>query len=143
MTWAGLVDAIEHRLGMYTGRPTYERAVYLVVGFDLAQPTSRLTELQARIAGRHSIGSLSWESVLLAEAIGADVQTPPPLGPLSTEDDARAVTALVRELRALDAASGGAGNLWSSTTTAMTGEESRRAADWIGGPTPPPRPPTP
>jgi hypothetical protein len=139
MTWPDLVDAIEHRLARYTGRPTYERAVFLVVGFDLAQPTSRLAELQTRIAGRHATGTLGWEGVLLAEAIGADPQSPPPLGPLSGGDDARAIAALIRELRALAPAPSGSGNPWATTESAMTGEESRRAADWIGGPTPTPR----
>ncbi len=138
MTWPDLVDAIEHRLARYTGRPTYERAVFLVVGFDLAQPTSRLAELQTRIAGRHATGALGWEGVLLAEAIGADPQSPPPLGPLSGGDDARAIAALIRELRALAPAPSGSGNPWATTESAMTGEESRRAADWIGGPTPTP-----
>jgi hypothetical protein len=54
------------------GRPTYERAVALVIGFDMAQPDSINEPMQARITARHKTGPLGWESVLKEEALGGD-----------------------------------------------------------------------
>jgi hypothetical protein len=49
---------------MWVGRPTYERAVALVIGFDMAQPESVDGPLQSRIAARHDTGPLGWPWVL-------------------------------------------------------------------------------
>jgi hypothetical protein len=86
---------------MYVGRPTYARAVALVVGFDLAQPESISGSMQERVSRRLRAGSNGWPWVLMAEAIGGDVQNPPDLDELSPEQDALAITHLVSELRSL------------------------------------------
>lgn len=98
--WPEFVELLEHRLGLYVGRPTYERAVCLLTGFDLAQPGSIHAELQDRLARRGYTGPISWPSVLLAEALSADVHAPPALGPLTPEEDRAAIAFLCAELRA-------------------------------------------
>lgn len=93
---------------MWVGRPTYERAVALVTGFDMAQAVSIHGPMQERILERHSTGPTGWPWVLLAEAIDGDVHNSGDLGGLTAEEDARAITLLVAELRAVlgpDAAS--------------------------------------
>jgi hypothetical protein len=100
VTWTELLDAIEHRLGMYTGRPTYERAVFLVQGFDLAEGHGRLALLQQRVRERHGSGPIAWSRVLLREVIPDEPAVD--LGPLTPEQDEAAIAVLVRHLRALD-----------------------------------------
>jgi hypothetical protein len=99
MDWLELTQIIEHHLGMYVGRATYERAIALLRGFDLAQGTSLWPELQKRVEARHQTGSRGWPQVLLAEALGADVRDAPDLGPLSREQNKAAIACLCRELR--------------------------------------------
>ena len=100
-TWDFVLSVLEHRLGMWVGRPTYERAVALVIGFDMAQPESVNEPLQSQIASRHGTGPLGWAWVLRAEAIGGDVHNPGDLGDLTPEQDAKAIALLVSELRAV------------------------------------------
>ena len=92
--WDFVLQAVEHRLGMWVGRPTYERAVALVTGFDMAQPTS----IQQRMWSRICTGSVDWPWVLLELAINRPVDD---LGPLAAEEDAAAISLLVTELRAV------------------------------------------
>ncbi len=99
MDWLELTDVIEDRLGMYVGRATYERAIALLRGFDLAQGTSLWPELQKRAEARHQTGSRGWPWVLLAEALGADVHDAPDLGPLTREQNKAAIASLCGELR--------------------------------------------
>jgi hypothetical protein len=103
VTWAELLDAIEHRLGMYTGRPTYERAVFLVQGFDLAEGGERLALLQERVRTRYNSGSSGWPWVLVREVVGDESSE---LGPLMPGQDAAAIAVLVRVLRELDLVEG-------------------------------------
>jgi hypothetical protein len=101
LTWAFVVSVVQSRLGMWVGRPTYERAIALVIGFDMAQAESIDQRLQARVSERCNTGSIGWPRALLAEALGEDLRTSRDLGPLSPEEDARAIDLLVKELRAV------------------------------------------
>lgn len=85
---------------MWVGRPTYERAIALVIGFDMAQPESIDQRMQSRVSERRNTGSIGWPGALLDEAIGHDLRTSG-VRPLSPEQDARAIDLLVRELRAV------------------------------------------
>ena len=98
-SWDFVLSVLESRLGMWVGRPTYERAVSLVIGFDMAQPQSVNGPLQARVSARHGTGPVGWPWVLQAEATGADVHNPGDLGGLTPGQDASAIALLVAELR--------------------------------------------
>ncbi len=100
MGWPELIEILEQRLGMYVGRPTYERAISLLTDFDLAQENSIWPDLQERVAARHQAGSAGWPWVLLAEALSQDVHNPPDLGPLTPEEDRTAIAHLCSQLRA-------------------------------------------
>ena len=99
--WAFVLAVVEHRLGMWVGPPTYERAVALVTGFDMAQADSVHPWLQERLSSRHNSGSVHWDRVLLAESLDTDVNDPKVRGPLTPEEDAVAIGLLVAELRAV------------------------------------------
>jgi hypothetical protein len=75
-TWAVVLSMVENRLGMWVGRSTYERAVALITGFDMAQTESIHGRMQAIMSKRHGTGSISWPHVLMAEATGGDVHNP-------------------------------------------------------------------
>ena len=100
-TWAFVLSMVENRLGMWVGSPTYERAVALITGFDMAQTGSIHGRMQAIMSKRHGTGPIGWPHVLMAEATGGDVHNPGDLGPLTPEQDARAIAQLVVELRSL------------------------------------------
>jgi hypothetical protein len=85
---------------MYVGRATYERAIGLVTGFDLAQPDSVWQSLQKRVQARCHTGPSGWPWVLLAEALSVDAHNPPDLGPLTPEENRTAIAHLCSELRA-------------------------------------------
>ena len=97
-SWTFVTDEVIPRLGMWTGRPTYERAVNLIVGFDLAQTESIQDRMQQRLTDRHGPSAIAWPWLILAEAIGADIHNPPDLGPITPEQDAAAIDHLRREL---------------------------------------------
>jgi hypothetical protein len=99
--WEFVIDAVEHRLGMWVGRPTYEHAVALVTGFDMAQVDSVHPLLQQRVSMRHGTGPITWATVLRAEALDVDVASAGDLGPLTPDQDGRAIKLLVGELRAV------------------------------------------
>jgi hypothetical protein len=100
-TWDFVLWTVETCLGMWVGRPTYERAVALITGFDMAQTESIHGRMQEVMSKRHGTGPIGWPHVLMAEAIGRDIHNPGDLGPLTPEDDARAIAQLVVELRSL------------------------------------------
>lgn len=103
--WEGVLYMVEHRLGMWVGRPTYERAVALITGFDLSQPISIAPAMQERVRVRRGRRvPIGWPWVLLVEALGGDFETRPDLGPLTPEEDAAAIKLLVAEVRAVIAA---------------------------------------
>jgi hypothetical protein len=99
--WPFVLSIVEGRLGMWVGRPTYERAIALVIGFDMAQPESISGPMQQRVARRLGTGSRGWPWALMAEAIGEDVNNTLDLNELSPEQDALAIAHLVRELRSV------------------------------------------
>ncbi|SRR6266545_1148181 len=99
-TWAFVLSIVENRLGMWVGRPTYERAVALITGFDMAQTESIHGRMQALMSKRHGTGPIGWPHVLMAEAIGGDVHDPGDLGPL-TQNKMPTIAQLVVELRSL------------------------------------------
>lgn len=99
--WAFVISVLESRLGMWVGRPTYERAVALVIGFDMAQPERVNGLMQSRVAARHNTGPLGWPWVLKAEATGGDVHAPGDLGDLTPEQDTAAIALLASELRSV------------------------------------------
>lgn len=98
--WQFVLSILEGRLGMWVGRPTYERAVALVIGFDMAQPESVLGEMQKRVSERLGSGSRAWPWALMDEAIGEGPSRDRDLNGLRPEQDARAIAHLVAELRA-------------------------------------------
>ncbi|MCV2395112.1 hypothetical protein OEB99_12415 [Actinotalea sp. M2MS4P-6] len=99
--WSFVLSVIEDRLGMWVGRPTYERAVALVIGFDMAQPESIGGSMQRRVSERLGSGSRGWPWVLMDEAIGESPSRGRDLSELTAEQDSLAIAHLVSELRAL------------------------------------------
>jgi len=99
-SWETILYVLEHRLGMYVGRATYERAVAFVLGFDVAQPQSIDEQIRSRLQARGYTGPLFWASVLLREALGGELHAPVDLGGLTPEQDRQAIAFLVSELRA-------------------------------------------
>lgn len=69
-------------------------------GFNLAQAESIHPRLQARMVARHDSGSLWWARVLLLEALGDEGENVRGLGPLTPEQDQRAIELLAAEIRA-------------------------------------------
>jgi hypothetical protein len=98
-TWSSVLSVVEDRLGMWVSRPTYERAIALVTGFDMAQAESIHDKMQQLVIERHNSGSLGWPFVLMAQATGGDIHVPRDLGPLTPEEDALAIAQLVADLR--------------------------------------------
>jgi hypothetical protein len=66
--WAEFLEILERRLGMFTGRATYERAVAMVIGFDLAQDQPIHPVIQKRVTARNGYGSIGWPWVLRSAA---------------------------------------------------------------------------
>jgi hypothetical protein len=58
LTWPFVIDVVQNRLGMWVGRATYERAIALVIGFDMAQAESIDQRMQSRVSKRHNTGSI-------------------------------------------------------------------------------------
>ena len=100
MGWAEFIEILERRLGMFAGRATYERAVAMVIGFDLAQDHPIHTVIEERVMARNGSGPMGWPWVLLAEALGRDLSARLDLGPLEADEDRAAIGLLSRELRA-------------------------------------------
>lgn len=109
--WGFVLSVIEERLGMWVGRPTYERAVALVIGFDMAQPESVHGAMQKRVSERLGRGSRGWPWALMDEAIGEVPSRDRDLSELTPEEDSRAIAHLVSELRALLGAGGQSGTV--------------------------------
>lgn len=100
-TWDFVLAVIDNRLGMWVGRSTYERAVALVIGFDMAQPDSIDGPMQKRVSERLGSGSTGWPWALMREALGDSPGSGRDLNELSAEQNAIAIAHLVRELRAV------------------------------------------
>ncbi|MEU8263310.1 hypothetical protein AB0C02_22110 [Micromonospora sp. NPDC048999] len=70
MTWEEFLWHMERRLGMYVGRPRYERAFSALTGFDLARGQGELAAFQAWMSSRHHGSPLAFSSLVLAETFG-------------------------------------------------------------------------
>jgi hypothetical protein len=96
--WVELIDAVEHRLGMFTGLPTYERAVSLVLGFDLGAGTDINKRLQTRAREKRDAGPIAWSTALLWEITN---NPRPDERALTAAQNKAAIRLLCDELRAV------------------------------------------
>ncbi|MEV4666159.1 hypothetical protein AB0J85_29985 [Micromonospora echinofusca] len=96
MSWDEFLWHVDHRLGMYVGRPRYERAFSAVTGFDLARGRDELAAFQAWMSARHRGSSLAFWSLVLTETFGEGATE----DRLASDDDhKRAISHLCRVLR--------------------------------------------
>ncbi len=78
MDWTEVLDLVEHRLGIWTGRGTYMRAVALLTGFDLALGGDTLERFGATVYQRHpDAGPTGWPWLVLAETTGSTEEPDP------------------------------------------------------------------
>ncbi|MGK5518094.1 hypothetical protein ACSNN9_01925 [Micromonospora sp. URMC 107] len=96
MSWEEFLWHMEHRLGMYVGRPTYERAFSLLTGFALARGQAELAAFQKWMSARHPGSPLVFSSLALAETFGMGAIE---VGLVSDDDYKRAVSNLCRLFR--------------------------------------------
>jgi hypothetical protein len=61
---------VEHRLGMYVGRPRYGRAFSVITGFDLARRQGELAEFQRWMVERHPGSPSTFWALVLREVFG-------------------------------------------------------------------------
>ncbi|MGY3520452.1 hypothetical protein ACVMYR_29585 [Micromonospora sp. PTRAS2] len=96
MGWDEFLWHVDHRLGMYVGRPRYERAFSALTGFDLARGRGELAEFQGWMSVRHRGSSLAFWSLVLVETFGEGATE----DSLASDDDhTRAISNLCRLLR--------------------------------------------
>ncbi|MFY1703537.1 hypothetical protein ACN28G_17655 [Micromonospora sp. WMMA1923] len=94
--WEEFLWHVDHRLGMYVGRPRYERAFSALTGFDLARGRGELAAFQGWMSSRHRGSSLAFWSLVLAETFGEGATE----DSLTSDDDhTRAISSLCRLLR--------------------------------------------
>jgi hypothetical protein len=99
--WSYVLETVLPRLGMWTGRATYERAVCFVEGFDLAQG-SRVHPLMTSWAqAQYGETNIGWPWVLVRIVLGTsrDTLEGRDLDALSPEEDAAALALLHEALR--------------------------------------------
>ncbi|RKN13619.1 hypothetical protein D7147_31025 [Micromonospora musae] len=96
MGWEEFLWHVDHRLGLYVGRPRYDRAFSALTGFDLARGRGELAVFQEWMTARHRGSSLAFWSLALAETFG-DNATEDRL--VSDDDHKRAISTLCRLLR--------------------------------------------
>lgn len=94
--WEEFLWHVEHRLGLYVGRPRYDRAFSALTGFDLARRRGELAAFQEWMSARHRGSSLAFWSLVLAETFG-DGATEDRL--VSDDDHKQAISNLCRLLR--------------------------------------------
>jgi hypothetical protein len=70
MDWGEVLSHVEHRLGMYVGRPRYDRAYSMLVGFDLALGRGDLASFQIWMAERHGGTAVGWPWLILNDTFG-------------------------------------------------------------------------
>jgi hypothetical protein len=68
--WTELLRIMESRLGMYVGRPMYERAFSMLIGFDLARGQGEVAAFQEWMSCRHPGSSLAFTTLVLCEVFG-------------------------------------------------------------------------
>ncbi|WP_436531993.1 hypothetical protein [Actinoplanes sp. HUAS TT8] len=96
MDWRELLSMVEKRLGMYVGRPRYDRAFSVITGFDLARGQGELAEFQQWMLRRHPGSPLTFWALILVEAFGDHADE----SRLVTDEDHQlAVEVLCRRLR--------------------------------------------
>lgn len=99
--WNYVVDNVLPRLGMWTGRATFERAVCFIEGFDLATGSGMTPKLTAWTRARYGDTNIGWPWVLIRLTLdtprtdldGRD------LGSLSPHEDKAALDLLAEALR--------------------------------------------
>lgn len=96
--WPYVLNHVLPRLGMWTGRETYERAVCFVEGFDLAKGGQIDVLLRDWTHARYGDTSIGWPWVLLRLSLGTSPEDPEwrDLGDLTAEED-RSALALLRQ----------------------------------------------
>lgn len=65
MDWDEVLWHAERRLGMYVGRPRYDRAYSMLTGFDLAHGGGDLARFQVWMAERHGGTAVGWPWLIL------------------------------------------------------------------------------
>ena len=70
--WDEFLWHMERRLGMYVGRPRYERAFSILTGFDLGRGRGELAAFQDWLKARHSGRPLTFSALVLIEVFGTD-----------------------------------------------------------------------
>ena len=63
MDWGEVLWHTERRLGMYVGRPRYDRAYSMLTGFDLARGGNDLAGFQVWMTERHGGTAVGWPMV--------------------------------------------------------------------------------
>lgn len=96
--WRYVLDDVLPRLGMWTGRATYERAVFFVEGFDLARGGQVTPLLTAWAQARYGETNIGWPWVLVRSTLGTPrgALEGRDLGDLTPAED-EAALALLRE----------------------------------------------
>lgn len=70
VSWEEFLWHMDHRLGMYVGKPRYDRAWSALTGFALARGQDELAAFQEWMSARHRGSSLAFSSLVLAETFG-------------------------------------------------------------------------
>ncbi|MEV0876880.1 hypothetical protein AB0I85_03480 [Micromonospora echinofusca] len=96
MSWEEFLWHVDQRLGMYVGRPRYERAFSALTGFDLARGRGELAAFQEWMSARHRGSSLAFWALVLAETFGEGATEDRLVG---DDDHKRAISNLCRLLR--------------------------------------------
>jgi hypothetical protein len=88
MEWDELLSMVEHRLGLYVGRPRYDRAFSVITGFDLARAQDELKKFQRCMVERHPGTNLVFWTLILVETFGEHADE----SRLVTDEDHRLAT---------------------------------------------------
>ncbi|MGC5310519.1 hypothetical protein [Micromonospora zamorensis] len=96
MSWEEFLWHMDQRLGMYVGRPRYERAFSALTGFALARGRGELAAFQEWMSARHHGSPLTFSALVLVETFGEDAAED---CVVSDTDHRQAVSALCRLFR--------------------------------------------
>ena len=87
------------RIGMWTGRVSFDRTVAFLEGFDAAQDVSIRAMMNSRCEERLGRQTpLGWEAYVKADALGVEVSDLPRDEEMSDDEHRRAISALRTEL---------------------------------------------